>query len=131
LHEERYDMQNKKNILGLLLLIPFIWAISTVSYAVNIETNSTVQNTILFKQNISKTCFQSVPLSTKKTDNLIDESETEFETEFDSFYDNLNFNYTHIPIKVGKKSLFPTCNAGLRYKIPLYDLFCNWKFHIL
>ncbi len=40
-------MQNKKNILILFLLIPFIWAVSSVSYAVHFETNTITKKAII------------------------------------------------------------------------------------
>lgn len=124
-------MQNKKNIFILFLLIPFIWAVSAVSYAVTIDTNTTAKNTIVSKENSSNATFQSAPLSTKKTDNLIDETEPEFEIEFDSFYNELDLNSTYVFLKTAKKSFYTSSNAGLKHKVPLYDLFCNWKIHII
>ena len=50
----------------MFLLIPFIWAVSAVSYAVTIDTNTTAKNTIVSKENSSNATFQSAPLSTKK-----------------------------------------------------------------
>lgn len=124
-------MQNKKNILILFLLIPFIWTVSAVSYALNFETSTTTKKTIVSKQNTSNSTFQSSVFSIKKTDNLIDETETEFEIEFDSFYSELHFNSSYIFLKEAKKSFYTSSNLGLKHKVPLYDLFCNWKIHII
>lgn len=124
-------MQNKKNIFILFLLIPFIWVVSAISYAVTIDTNTTAKNTIFSKENSSNATFQSTPLSTKKTDNLIDETEPEFEIEFDSFYAEFGLNSTYVFLKTAKKSFYTSSNVDLKHKVPLYDLFCNWKIHII
>ena len=125
-------MQNKKNIFVLLFLIPLLWAISALSYSVDFNAQKKdTSSTFVSKQNYFNSTIQKAPLSSKKNDTVLDETEPEFEIEFDLFYDDLDFNLDHCYLLTAKKSNYAFSHFSLKHKVPLYDLFCNWKFHII
>jgi hypothetical protein len=125
-------MPNKKNIFVLLFLIPLLWAISALSYSIDLNPlKKTDSSVFIQKQNNTYPTFQTAPVNARKTINVLDETEPEFEIEFDLFYDDLEFNLDHCYLLTAKKSNYAFSHFSLKHKVPLYDLFCNWKFHII
>jgi hypothetical protein len=125
-------MPNKKNIFVLLFLIPLLWAISALSYSIDLNPlKKTDSSVFIQKQNNTYNTFQTAPVNARKTINVLDETEPEFEIEFDLFYDDLEFNLDHCYLLTAKKSNYAFSHFSLKHKVPLYDLFCNWKFHII
>lgn len=125
-------MPNKKNIFVLLFLIPLLWAISALSYSIDLNPlKKTDSSVFVQKQNNTYPTFQTAPVNARKTINVLDETEPEFEIEFDLFYDDLEFNLDHCYLLTAKKSNYAFSHFSLKHKVPLYDLFCNWKFHTL
>ena len=125
-------MPNKKNIFVLLFLIPLLWAISALSYSIDLNPlKKTDSSVFVQKQNNTYPTFQTAPVNARKTINVLDETEPEFEIEFDLFYDDLEFNLDHCYLLTAKKSNYAFSHFSLKHKVPLYDLFCNWKFHII
>lgn len=125
-------MPNKKNIFVLLFLIPLLWAISALSYSIDLNPlKKTDSSVFIQKQNNTYPIFQTAPVNARKTINVLDETEPEFEIEFDLFYDDLEFNLDHYYLLTAKKSNYAFSHFSLKHKVPLYVLFCNWKFHTL
>jgi hypothetical protein len=125
-------MPNKKNIFVLLFLIPLLWAISALSYSIDLNPlKKTDSSVFIQKQNNTYNTFQTAPVNARKTINVLDETEPEFEIEFDLFYDDLEFNLDHYYLLTAKKSNYAFSHFSLKHKVPLYVLFCNWKFHTL
>lgn len=125
-------MQNKKNIFVLSFLIPLLWVISALSYSIDLNTQKRdSSSTFVTKQNHLNHTFQKSPLSSKKSDNVLDETELEFENEIDLFYDDLDFNLNRSYLFIKQTSNYAFSHFSLKHKVPLYDLFCNWKFHIV
>lgn len=125
-------MPNKKNIFVLLFLIPLLWAISALSYSIDLNPlKKTDSSVFIQKQNNTYPTFQTAPVNARKTINVLDETEPEFEIEFDLFYDDLEFNLDHYYLLTAKKSNYAFSYFSLKHKVPLYVLFCNWKFHTL
>lgn len=125
-------MPNKKNIFVLLFLIPLLWAISALSYSIDLNPlKKTDSSVFVQKQKNTYPTFQTAPVNARKTINVLDETEPEFEIEFDLFYDDLEFNLDHCYLLTAKKSNYVFSHFSLKHKVPLYDLFCNWKFHII
>lgn len=125
-------MQNKKNIFVLSFLIPLLWLISALSYSVDLNPlKKTDSSVFVQKQNNTFPTFQTAPINSKKNINILDETEPEFEIEFDLFYDDLEFNLDHSYLFIAQTSNSAFSHFSLKHKVPLYDLFCNWKFHIL
>lgn len=61
---------------------------------------------------------------------LIVESEPEFEVEFDcSSIPTKSFNILHSSLKDTSTSYISSLFSS-KGTIPLYDLYCNWKFHL-
>ena len=82
-------MPNKKNIFVLLFLIPLLWAISALSYSIDLNPlKKTDSSVFIQKQNNTYNTFQTAPVNARKTINVLDETEPEFEIEFDLFYDD-------------------------------------------
>lgn len=125
-------MKNKKYIYILSFLIPLLWVISALSYSVDLNPlKKTDSSVFVQKQTNLNHTFQKSPLSSKKNDNVLDETELEFENEIDLFYDDLDFNLNRSYLFIKQTSNYAFSHFSLKHKVPLYDLFCNWKFHII
>lgn len=121
---------NKLN--KFLFLFPIlalsIWAIGAVQH-INDNTIS-FENKISLQTTSSKEISHFVITEVEKKDFVITELEPEFEVEFDwSSVDviscnSLFFAIQNRSIRVNK---YYSSSQGV---IPLYDLFCNWKFHL-
>ncbi len=72
--------------------------------------------------------FQTVEV--EEGEFVIIESEPEFEVELDWFSNpTKSFNVVESPLEENTSSYRSTF-FSLKESIPLYDLYCNWKFHL-
>lgn len=61
---------------------------------------------------------------------IIIEAEPEIETDIEWLrYENTSYNFNS-KIKEKKVQSQEFLNFSLKSSIPLYDLYCNWKFHL-
>lgn len=110
------------------MLTFFMWAIG-VSF--NASDDVVLESQIEFQQKYSTSQFSHFhTVEVEEGEFVIIESEPEFEIELDWF---------SIPIKsfnISKSSLEESSNSyknslfSSKETIPLYDLYCNWKFHL-
>lgn len=105
-----------------------IWAIGAVQH-INDNTIS-FENKISLQTTSSKEISHFVITEVEKNDFVITELEPEFEVEFDwssveiISCNSLFFAIQNQSIRVNK---YYSSSQGV---IPLYDLFCKWKFHL-
>lgn len=61
---------------------------------------------------------------------IIIESEPEIETDIEWFgFENTTYNF-NLTLKEKKVQFHELSNFSSKNNIPLYDLYCNWKFHL-
>ncbi|TXI67648.1 MAG: hypothetical protein E6Q46_02745 [Flavobacterium sp.] len=61
---------------------------------------------------------------------IIIESEPEIETDIEWFgFENTTYNF-NLTLKEKKVHEIGLSNFSSKNNIPLYDLYCNWKFHL-
>lgn len=110
------------------MLTFFMWAIG-VSYNASIVGVS--GNQVEFNQDYKDlhfSHFQTVEV--EEGEFLIVESEPEFEVELDWFsIPTKSFNILQSSLKDSTTSYISSLFSS-KETIPLYDLYCNWKFHL-
>lgn len=108
------------------LLTLAMWAIDAVP-SIQIENNSSITNNFT-KENSNKEFSHFISIEVEENDFVISELEPEFEVEW---YNSELTTCSYDVIVVEKKPIF-FYNSYFSSKstIPLYDLFCNWKFHL-
>lgn len=110
------------------LLTLTMWAIDAVP-SIKIESISLKTNHIL-KENSEKEFSHVITTEVVENDFVISELEPEFEVELD-WYNSEFTSYIDGFLTIETQSIF-FYNSYFSSKstIPLYDLFCNWKFHL-
>lgn len=106
----------------------FMWAIGA---SFNASPNIISESYLEFQQKYTTSNFSNFhTIKLEDREFIIVESEPEFEVELDWFsIPTKSFNITKSSLKENSNSnsnsLFSSKNT-----IPLYDLYCNWKFHL-
>ena len=110
------------------MLTFFMWAIGVSS---NTTITEKFKSQIEFqkKNNDSNySHFQTVEV--EESEFVIIESEPEFEVELDWFLNHpKNIYFKSTELKEKSNSYFTSLFSS-KETIPLYDLYCNWKFHL-
>lgn len=110
------------------MLTLFMWAIGVAS---NVTQNSELKLQIEFQQkhnNSNFSHFQTVEV--EESEFIIIESEPEFEVELDWFsIPTKTLNLANVKLK-GNPDSYTSQLFSSKETIPLYDLYCNWKFHL-
>ncbi|WP_297869352.1 hypothetical protein [uncultured Flavobacterium sp.] len=110
------------------MLTFFMWAIGVSS---NTTITEKFKSQIEFqkKNNDSNySHFQTVEV--EESEFIIIESEPEFEVESNWFLNHpKNINFKSTELKEKSNSYFTSLFSS-KETIPLYDLYCNWKFHL-
>lgn len=118
----------KKFLFLFPLLTLTMWAIDAVP-SIKIESISLNTNHII-KENSEKEFSHVITTAVLENDIVISELEPEFEVELD-WYNSAFTSYIDGFLTIETQSIF-FYNSYFSSKstIPLYDLFCNWKFHL-
>ncbi|WP_445715246.1 hypothetical protein [Flavobacterium sp.] len=110
------------------MLTFFTWAIG-----VSINTSEKIANASQteFQQKYTPADFSHFQtVEVEEGEFLIIESEPEFEIELDLFsIPTKSFNISKTSLKE-KSNSYSTLFFSSKETIPLYDLYCNWKFHL-
>ena len=123
-------IQANRGIVSVMLLFFFLYAGLFRTSVINLSlgtksevayTKSTIKSTAEFTQSDDDDS-QNLPAQYKKVDNDLDDVEAILNDDF-SFKNTLSIFQHH------QYFSFETFQAVS--KLPLYDLFCNWKFHLL
>ena len=122
---------NLKKIIKLFpifILTFFMWAIG-VSF--NASDDVVLESQIEFQQEYSASHFSHFhTVEVEEGEFIIIESEPEFEIELDWFsIPTKSFNNTKSSLKENSNSYINSLFSS-KETIPLYDLYCNWKFHL-
>jgi len=120
----RSAVNNNKGFFAFWLLLFFV-------------TASNARNVVSFFQDIHPTEFHHSSPGKYLLSTAVDESEIGIFQLKDSDIDDIEFiyydNYSlHNPVILpGEEHDFAVAEEYYcAYKIPLYDLYCNWKFHL-
>ncbi len=110
------------------MLAFFMWAIGV---AANASQNTEFKSQIEFQQKQNTSNFSHFhTVEVEEGEFVIIESEPEFEIEIDWFsIQNKSFNIAKSSLKENSNS-YTTALFSSKETIPLYDLYCNWKFHL-
>lgn len=122
---------NLKRLISLLtffILTFFMWAIG-VLFTTSNEVAPKFQFEFQQKHTTSDfSHFQTVEI--EEVEFIIIESQPEFEFELDWFSNSTkSFNFLQSSLKENTNSCV-TLLSSSKETIPLYDLYCNWKFHL-
>ncbi|UGS21577.1 hypothetical protein [Flavobacterium cyclinae] len=121
-------MKRLLHLFPVFMLTFFMWAIG-VSYNASIVGVS--GNQVEINQDYKDlhfSHFQTVEV--EEGEFLIVESEPEFEVELDWFsIPTKSFNILQSSLKDSTTSYISSLFSS-KETIPLYDLYCNWKFHL-
>lgn len=110
------------------MLTFFMWAIG-ISFNASHDFVSETQ--IEFQQNYKASHFSNFhTVEVEEGEFITIESEPEFEVELDWFsIPSKSFNIDKTLLKECSNS-YTTTLFSSKETIPLYDLYCNWKFHL-
>ena len=110
------------------MLTFFMWAIG-VSF--NVSDDVVFESQIEFQQEYSASHISHFhTVEVEEGEFVIIESEPEFEIELDWFsIPSKSFNISKSSLKEHSNS-YTTLLFSSKETIPLYDLYCNWKFHL-
>ncbi|MCW1147311.1 hypothetical protein [Flavobacterium lacisediminis] len=110
------------------MLTFFMWAIG-VSFTASNEVAPKSQFEFQQKYTTSDfSHFQTVEV--EEGEFIIIESQPEFEVELDWFSNSTkSFNFLQSSLKENTNSCVTSLSSS-KETIPLYDLYCNWKFHL-
>ena len=110
------------------MLTFFMWAIG-VSY--NASKDTVLEPQVEFQQKYTPSDFSHFQtVEVEEGEFVIIESEPEFEVELDWFSNpTKSFNIVKTSIEEQSNS-YTTFIFSSKETIPLYDLYCNWKFHL-
>lgn len=110
------------------MLTFFMWAIG-VSF--NESKNFASESQAKFQQKYTPADFSHFQtVEVEEGDYVIIESEPEFEVELDWYMIPTNFFSIPKSKLENNSSSYTTTILSLNETIPLYDLYCNWKFHL-
>uniref|UniRef100_UPI00404B3CB4 hypothetical protein n=2 Tax=Flavobacterium sp. TaxID=239 RepID=UPI00404B3CB4 len=121
-------MKRLQFLFPIFMLTFFTWAIG-----VSINTSEKIANASQteFQQKYTPADFSHFQtVEVEEGEFLIIESEPEFEIELDLFsIPTKSFNISKTSLKE-KSNSYSTLFFSSKETIPLYDLYCNWKFHL-
>lgn len=105
-----------------------MWAFGVVS-TINNELLPS-KNEIVINENSPQEFKHFITTEISENDLVITELEPEFEVELEwcNFHSTIYFRSDSNPENTNR--LFYTYHFYLTKSRPLYDLFCNWKFHL-
>lgn len=117
-----------KKLFPFFILPLFVWAIGVGS---NPNTNTGIKSQVEFHQdNNTANFFHYHTLEVEESEFVFIESEPEFEVELDWFLINSKaVKFKNTDLKQSSNS-YTTLLLTSKETIPLYDLYCNWKFHL-
>ena len=121
-------MSTIKRFFPVIVLSLFVWAFGLASNEVQaIGLTSQIE----FQQNNENSHFSHFhSVEIEESEFLIIESEPEFEIELELFSISFkSFNIFKSLLKESSNS-YSTQLFTSKETIPLYDLYCNWKFHL-
>ena len=108
------------------LLTLTMWVIDAVP-SIQIESRSSITNNII-KENSEKEFSHIISTEVEENDFVISELEPEFEVEwYNSELTTCIYDFLVIETQ---PIFFYNSYFSSKSTIPLYDLFCNWKFHL-
>ena len=110
------------------MLTFFMWAIG-VSY--NATKDTVLEPQVEFQQKFTPSDFSHFQtVEVDEGEFVIIESEPEFEVELDLFsIPSKSINFKNTKFKESPNSYSAQLFSS-KETIPLYDLYCNWKFHL-
>lgn len=123
-----FNLKRLLQLFPIFMLTFFMWAIG-VSF--NVTEDVALESQTEFQQKYTASDFSHFhTVEVEEGEFVIIESEPEFEVELDWF------SIPSKPFNIDKNSLKENSNSHLatfftsKETIPLYDLYCNWKFHL-
>lgn len=120
-----------KKVLKFASITILTLSLCYVGFAFNVQQTSVSKIQIPFKKNFNNykfSHFQTIEVEEREF--VIIESEPEFEVELDWFSTpTKSFNILQSSLKE-KQNSYLTTFFTLKNTIPLYELYCNWKFHL-
>ena len=118
----------KKFMFLFPLLTLSMWAIGAVPN-IKKETFSS-DNKIAIKGNSEKEFSHFITTQVAENDFVITELEPEFEVELEWYNSEFTTCFVGFLNIQNQSKLFYKPYFSTKETIPLYDLFCNWKFHL-
>ncbi|WP_264560443.1 hypothetical protein [Flavobacterium sp. N2270] len=119
-----------KKLLFILPLLTFLLALS--SFTQYHEINKSVETSTIVQYDSNHKLLPTFVLSDNENKDLVynesEPSETEIEVDWINFY-SFEDNFLQINATSEPFSDFLNFHESNR-RIPLYDLFCNWKLHL-
>ena len=122
-----FNLKRLLQLFPIFILTSFMWAIGVSFNA----SEDIVVSQEEFQQKYTASDFSHFhTVEVEEGEFVIIESEPEFEVELDWF------SIPSKPFNIDKNSLKENSNSHLatfftsKETIPLYDLYCNWKFHL-
>ena len=110
------------------LLTLAMWAIGAVPNIKNKTLPS--DNKIVTKENSTKEFSYFIITDITKNDFIITELESEFEIELEWYNSDFITCFVGFLNIENQSKLFYKPYFSTKETIPLYDLYCNWKFHL-
>lgn len=123
-----FNLKRLLQLFPIFMLTFFMWAIG-VSF--NVTEDVALESQTEFQQKYSASHFSHFhTVEVEEGEFVIIESEPEFEIELDWFsIPSKSFNISKSSLKEHSNS-YTTLLFSSKETIPLYDLYCNWKFHL-
>lgn len=123
----------KYSFTKLIFMLPvFALLLALHSITQNLISSETENPTIVSNKVVkSNTNATFIAFDLEDNDLLFNESEpSEFEIELDFFHDySFSDNFLGLQLE-SEKQIITYGFHKTNQKLPLYDLFCNWKFHL-
>ncbi len=123
-------ISNLSKIIRFLFIIPLL-AISAIVFGIDKNQNSNSyfeEKTFYFNKEKSNQIDQLSFLESNNGNFVIIESEPEIELEL---FSSLLNSFFHFFISLNYYFIFENYSKFLNFEIiPLYELFCKWKFHL-
>ncbi len=122
-----FNLKRLLQLFPIFILTSFMWAIGVSSNA----SENIVVSQVEFQQKDSASDFSHFhTVEVEEGEFVIIESEPEFEVELDWFsIPSKSINFKSTKLKESSNSHLATFFTS-KETIPLYDLYCNWKFHL-
>ena len=122
-----FNLKRLLQLFPIFILTSFMWAIGVSFNA----SEDIVVSQEEFQQKYTASDFSHFhTVEVEEGEFVIIESEPEFEIELDWFsIPSKSFNISRSSLKEHSNS-YTTLLFSSKETIPLYDLYCNWKFHL-
>ena len=122
-----FNLKRLLQLFPIFILTSFMWAIGVSFNA----SEDIVVSQEEFQQKYTASDFSHFhTVEVEEGEFVIIESEPEFEIELDWFsIPSKSFNISKSSLKEHSNS-YTTLLFSSKETIPLYDLYCNWKFHL-